>query len=680
MRIDILLLFLTVFLMNKRIVMLSRIRIFLIIAILFYSNAAEAGIKDSIKTTNDSLAKFYFFPENFEHLKKSDYKPVDTMLKGFQKYDPAAKIFPFRSSLGNIGLATRNMVFVADEKTDFNLGNHSFDAYLFSSENFRYYKGLTPFSDLFYLMGAKKEQYFNAIHSRNLSKNLTIGINYRLIRSLGYYKWHESSNTNAALSAYYTTSNKKYGFITNYIFNRVLAFENGGIYPDSLYLFEENIQPERMLITINMVADQQRKNNLKEHAFYFKQYYNLGLNKTIQLNDTTEESSYNSLGIVGHIFKFDRKAMFYEDNKANSGYYNNNYFDSTNTFDSLFFRILENKVFLSNESNECFNNKSLLYYEIGFTHQWINVSQSMYNTFTKIPGSSHKLDTTMSRLLDTLFSQYILNASVKSDPDKLISAGLSFSKIFEGYQHQDFGIAAHTVLNFSKTDSLQHFVVCKAGYTEKESPWIMKRFYSNHFFWNNRFDKVRTYYGGINYTYKSLSSGIHYAVIGNYIYFDTLAIPKQYESAVNILVFDVNKDFKFGKWSFDNTIIYQNVLKGDTIMRFPEFIFSHSFYYNGNFFKKALLTQFGLDIMYNSSYFADAYMPGSREFYLQNKTKTGDYPYIDIFANFKIKRVRFFLKYQHLTMGLFGYSYFTTPYYPLQDRALKFGLAWIFHN
>jgi hypothetical protein len=140
------------------------------------------------------------------------------------------------------------------------------------------------------------------------------------------------------------------------------------------------------------------------------------------------------------------------------------------------------------------------------------------------------------------------------------------------------------------------------------------------------------------------------------------------------------KDFRFGKWSFDNRVVYQKVLVGDTVIRLPEFIFNHSFYYNGVFFKGALLSQFGLDIFYNSSYYADAYVPGIREFHLQNNQKIGDYPYVDVFLNFKIKRVRFFLMYQHVTMGLFGYRYYTTPYYPMQDRALKFGLSWIFHS
>ena len=147
----------------------------------------KSNIKDSIKTPTDSIATFYFFSQRFEHLKQRDYTPVDTMLSGFQRYDPANELYSFHTSLGNIGLANKSMVFANNVQPGFDLGNHNFDSYRFNSENLKYYKGLAPYSDLFYLMGAKKEQYFNTILSRNLSKNFTLGIHYRLIRSPGYY-------------------------------------------------------------------------------------------------------------------------------------------------------------------------------------------------------------------------------------------------------------------------------------------------------------------------------------------------------------------------------------------------------------------------------------------------------------------------------------------------------------
>ncbi len=645
--------------------------ILLIIGFIF-SFSLQANIKDTIKTPTDSLAKFYFFSQRFEHLKQRDYTSIDTMLIGFQKYDPANELYPFHTSLGNIGLANKSMVY--DHKTiqGFDLGNHSFDSYLFISENLKYYKGLSPYSNMFYLMGAKKEQYLNAIHSRNLSKNFTIGINYRLIRSPGYYKWQTSNNTNAALTSYYTTSNKRYGFIANYVFNRILSLENGGIFPDSITQFEENTVNDRMFISANFITDQQRRNNLKESAFYLKQFYNFGFNKSIKINDSTKEKNYISLGVISHSIKFDRKSIYYEDNKPLSGFYKNIFYDSTNTYDSLHYRILENKLSLSNESSETVGKSYFLLYNIGLTHQFINIVQTIYKPY--------KPTRNVSRLSDSTISQYILEAELKTNPEKLISLGINSYKVFGGYNNKDMGVHAFSMINFSDSIVSDNYIQLYAGYTENETSWLNKHLYTNHFKWDNDFKKTKTLSTGINWTYKTLSADLNYAIVDNLVYYDTLILPQQYASTANILSISVCKNFKYRNWSLDNMIIYQKIIKGDSVIRYPEFILNHSLYYNGNFFKGALLSQFGIDINYNSSYYADAYIPGIRTFYLQNTNEIGNYPYFDVFLNFKIKRVRFFLKYQHVSQGLFGYKYYTTPYYPLQDRALKFGLSWIFHN
>ena len=54
--------------------------------------------------------------------------------------------------------------------------------------------------------------------------------------------------------------------------------------------------------------------------------------------------------------------------------------------------------------------------------------------------------------------------------------------------------------------------------------------------------------------------------------------------------------------------------------------------------------QLGLDIFYFTSYYGDAYMPALGMFYIQNKKQIGNYPFADIFFNFKVKRARVFLK------------------------------------
>ena len=116
------------------------------------------------------------------------------------------------------------------------------------------------------------------------------------------------------------------------------------------------------------------------------------------------------------------------------------------------------------------------------------------------------------------------------------------------------------------------------------------------------------------------------------------------------------------------------------LIRVPDFMARISIYPTLSLFKNAAVFQPGIDILYTTSYYASAYMPALRMFYLQDEKKIGNYPYIDVFANLMVKRFRIFVKYEHLN-DLWGENrYYMIPHYPAQGSALKFGLSWSFYD
>jgi hypothetical protein len=97
-------------------------------------------------------------------------------------------------------------------------------------------------------------------------------------------------------------------------------------------------------------------------------------------------------------------------------------------------------------------------------------------------------------------------------------------------------------------------------------------------------------------------------------------------------------------------------------------------------FQGATTIQPGIEVFYNTSYYADAYMPALRSFYTQDKKEIGNFIYADIFFNFRIKRARMFLKYSHFN-SLFGdNNYYAVPSYPLMDAGFRFGISWKFFD
>ena len=85
-------------------------------------------------------------------------------------------------------------------------------------------------------------------------------------------------------------------------------------------------------------------------------------------------------------------------------------------------------------------------------------------------------------------------------------------------------------------------------------------------------------------------------------------------------------------------------------------------------------------MFYNSAYYGNSYNPATRFFTLQNATRIGNYPVIDPFFNGEIKRVAFFVKYEHVNQDWFNNGFYYTPHYPISLRSLRFGIRWRFYD
>jgi hypothetical protein len=104
------------------------------------------------------------------------------------------------------------------------------------------------------------------------------------------------------------------------------------------------------------------------------------------------------------------------------------------------------------------------------------------------------------------------------------------------------------------------------------------------------------------------------------------------------------------------------------------------FSFSQHLFNHAAVLHPGFSIYYFTEYYADAYMPALRSFYLQHDKKVGNYPYLDVYLGLKVKRANIYLQYTNI-LGLTGdYRYFTTPHYPMRDARLNFGVNWRFYE
>ena len=236
------------------------------------------------------------------------------------------------------------------------------------------------------------------------------------------------------------------------------------------------------------------------------------------------------------------------------------------------------------------------------------------------------------------------------------------------------------------------------GFFHSLNPTFYYRHYhSKHFWWDND-DMSKIIHSRIEglFTYDKTKTTVRVAVdnIKNHTYFtmgynvndsyertdNTLAV-KQEGGAISLLTLAVKQDFKLGILHWENLITYQKS-SNQTAMPVPDLNIYTNLYLK---FKiaKVLKCDFGADARYFTKYYAPDYSPALGQYAVQtgdNRTQVGNYPIVNVYANFHLQHTRFFVMMSHVNAGQGNRDYFLTPHYPLNQRILRFGLSWNFFN
>ena len=178
---------------------------------------------------------------------------------------------------------------------------------------------------------------------------------------------------------------------------------------------------------------------------------------------------------------------------------------------------------------------------------------------------------------------------------------------------------------------------------------------------------------------QNISVGVQFENISNYIYYDHLAKPAQYDGNIQVLAIDATINLKAWRFHLDNKFVYQ-LTSNSEILPLPTLALYSNLYFKQKFFK-VLTFQVGVSCRYHTAYYGNTFMPATGIFYLQDKQLVGNYPEMNVYANFHLKRMRFYVQYYHWNKGLFGgNNYFSMPLYPINPGTFQFGLSWTFHG
>ena len=583
---------------------------------------------------------------------ENDTTFIDTTLslKKYYKFNPRRKdnfeLLPFNNAgetYTRLGYDFRHESWIP------NMGATAKNFEYFEIQNVTYYNVPTPTSEIFYKSSFTQGNILNSLLTMNTSKQFNFSVQYNGLRSLGNYRNQLSSHGNFIATFNYQTKNKKYFIRGHYTSQDFSNDQNGGLTPESVVNFKsgESDFNNRERLDVNYTD---ASNFLIGKRYYFEHRYHF-----LKENDSVQRQNQIS---IGHSFAYESKHYDFNQAEANPIF--------GESFKSVISDRLSNKTFL-NEAFLTFQSPYLLgvlkgkaqYYT--YNHAYKSV---VFLGEERIPSKISGNAASIGAEWHAKVQKFHLNADV----NQVVSGDLT------GHRY---------MANASIGEKDKFFM--KFGISEtSKSPnfnFILNQSAYNSYNWFNDFKNEIYRNANFNLDTKWIDISADYTSIDNYAYFNDAeqAQAAQHSGTVNYLKLKAENTFKFGKFSLTNSLLYQNVINGESVFRVPEFLTRNSLYFTDHLFKgDPLFLKTGVTFRYFTEYKANAYNPLLSEFSVQNTQNIGDFPILDLFVSGQIRRTRIFFVLENFTASFTGRNYFNAPNYPYRDLSFRFGVVWNF--
>lgn len=595
--------------------------------------------------------------------------PFDTVFSLFNRYRLADRYSPVNATLGNYGLPFYQINFF-DRVSD--PDKFLFSYYyplMYQPERYVFMDTQVPFTEAVWTYGGAREtaeQTFRVRHSRNVNRFLNFGLVYDIVYNLGQYSYQRAEDKNFTFYGSYRGTRYKAYLAAG--LNNFTSLENGGISDPS-----QLASLDTRDVAVNLGGLDKAVSILKNKNLLLIQRYTVGgrAGATKDTVVTSGKKPFRLSGTLSHIFVVDGNKRTYSDNNPLSGFYASVYTDSLTTFDSLSARSIKNTVRFDFATDE--TRKFRLGGGVGIRNELFRYSQIIPTHDTLLADTAvwHRHNNVLTgRLFNNIGDKFSWTATGEL--------------YLTGFRAGDFNLNGVISKSFGWKKGPAAWNITGAITNRQPSFW-MNLWGSNHFEWNNNLDKEFRIDLGTSFVYPGRNAEIrlNYAVIDNYTDFDTLALPSQHTGGLSVASLYAKKELRAWKFHLATDLLVQKS-SNEAILDLPLFATRSSAFFEHLFlFKRTdgqLNTQIGAEVIYHTLYHPYAYMPATGRYYRQDNAETGNYPFINVFINLKLRRTRIFLMFDHLNSGMTGYEYYMIPSYPMNVRMFRYGLAWTFYD
>lgn len=621
---------------SRKFINALRSSLFVLFTILFFSGKSQVFYstdKDYFKLKQEANNVLSHYSSNYP----------DTNSSNFHNFFP-------RNFSGNIGLPSPEYILgYGTADPGFRLYSTPYKNDLFSEEQIEYYRTKGPFANLTGVSGSKKLQILKLFFTHTYRDKINIGIKFNRYTSQGFYLKQQTYTNNLFVTSNYTNRKQSWGYYFYFLNNSNKNQENGGIVGDTLS--DKDLLKGKDLLPVK-ISSAARSN--KEYKALFNPWFKLNGDSGATLNHFIQLKSRFNFAI----YKYD------DANIRTDKFYTLMYLDTAKTKDSTRVMQVINEVSYALKSSN--------------------------NNFGMAAGYRNEINSVWQKA-DSSFLNHILISDLRYGKTFFTLDSIPLKKTQFNLLVGGRYIAAGANAGNYKLESRSEFVIYKKKshsfflnlLQESRNPdYIYNYWVSNNFIWfNNGYKPQQTSQVFAGYKYnKSIGVSVLFQDISNYLFFDHVAFPRQYAGRLQNVA--VHLDYSvvlFKHLGFSVNEIFQNT-SNTSYISIPQTISTAKLFYTGNLYKNNLQLQTGVQLQYYQSFYGYAYMPATQVFYLQDRQTTGEYPFVDVYLNARIRPVNVFVKVENVLYGYAGKNYSFVPGYYQSDRAFRFGISWMFFD
>ena len=667
---------------------------------------------------------------SFDSIFLNASKVVDTLTFHASDHEVLESGHTIYSTLSNTGLAHKSMRFNHLHQVGFDMTLPAFSALLQNENDMVSYQSVLPYSEIRYVMTANdKEQHLNVKFGRRFTPNLFISFAFNTDFSPGIFKNNKTLNNYFWVNAHYLTDSKRYGIMAYWYRNKLEMGENGGIVNDEDY--SSHTESDNSVINVNLStatnfivssgigfehyfnllpqngkAKNTKKGKNKRHISQEKTLDTIGERPTIDslvfLNDSISIDSTRSLteslpindsialdslitqkdtlvitpktkarkftlGRICHSFSLLNNKLYYNESSPSVTFYRpfDTLLNTSKTTDTTLVRAIRNSLKWNSLGYQKYNDDVPFFLYAGLTHGFYQVKHYDY-----LEGET---------MLSRNYQQLSVNGGIVINLFKSTRITGHADLITLGYQIGDFDLRGQWRQFLGTSSKNFGFATFDAEIKRQSANWFEEKYTSNHFRWENDF-KAATYLTfNLRYNFKNYCIGVKQTTISNLIYFGTDARPTQFDGLFSIREAYLSFYQKLWRFEFEGFASLQKT-SNEEVMHLPLLLGHLKIGYSQPVFHKVATLHPSITVRYFTKYYADAYMPATRVFYLQNEIQIGNFPYIDLAITLKVKKAHIYFAYSNMFLLTGNYNSFIAPHYPMRDSRIFIGINWRLFN